>query len=216
MLIPLKKEAVKDLIPAVATGTQYAYYWANIATLLKNLFISLIGILIFWLIGAVLGKGAEGLSLIFRVTAGLYWLWSPVYWGSVRNRKYRRYNYTGFWRGRVLDVYITEEVVNESSALDKLGKAIIVENLQKKINLEIGDKSGFRATISSPLKRIHKVINRGQAVEGLLLSNDPDFMRIANITDVYIPRHKLWVGDYPYVRRDIFLNIRRELAKIYG
>lgn len=216
MLIPLKKEAVKDLIPAVATGTQYAYYWANIATLLKNLFISLIGILIFWLIGAVLGKGAEGLSLIFRVTAGLYWLWSPVYWGSVRNRKYRRYNHTGFWRGRILDVYITEEVVNESSALNKLGKAIIVENLQKKINLEIGDKSGFRATISSPLKRIHKVINRGQAVEGLLLSNDPDFMRIANITDVYIPRHKLWVGDYPYVRRDIFLNIRRELAKIYG
>ncbi|MBF2057406.1 MAG: phosphate ABC transporter permease [Cyanobacterium sp. T60_A2020_053] len=216
MLIPLKKEAIKDLIPAVATGTQYAYYWANIATLLKNLFISLIGILIFWLIGAVLGKGAEGLSLIFRVTAGLYWLWSPVYWGSVRNRKYRRYNYTGFWRGRVLDVYITEEVLNESSALDKLGRAIIVENLQKKINLEIGDKSGFRATISSPLKRIHKVINRGQAVEGLLLSNDPDFMRIANITDVYIPRHKLWVGDYPYLRRDIFLDIRRELAKIYG
>ncbi|AFZ48517.1 hypothetical protein Cyast_2574 [Cyanobacterium stanieri PCC 7202] len=216
MLIPLRKEALNDMIPAIATGTQYKYYWANLSTLLKNLFISLIGVLIFWLLGVLFGKGAEGISLILTVSAGLYWLWSPVYWASVRNGKYRKYNYVGFWRGRVLDVYITEELVNESSALDKLGKVIIVENLQKKINVEIGDKSGFRATITSPLQRIHKVINRGQAVEGLLLSNDPDFLRISKVTDIYIPRHKLWVGEYPYIRRDIFLDVRKELAKIYG
>ncbi|MGY6528843.1 MAG: phosphate ABC transporter permease [Cyanobacterium sp.] len=216
MLIPLKKEALDDMVPAIATGTQYRYYWANFSTLLKNLFISLIGVLIFWLLGAIFGKGAQGISLILTVAAGLYWLWSPVYWASVRNSKYRRYQYVGFWRGRVLDVYVSEEVVNEASALNKLGKVIIVENLQKKINVEIGDKSGFRTTISSPLQRIHKVINRGQAVEGLLLSNDPDFMRIGKITDVYIPRHKLWVGEYPYIRRDIFLDVRKELAKIYG
>lgn len=216
MLIPLRKEALNDMIPAIATGTQYKYYWANLSTLLKNLFISLIGVLIFWLLGVLFGKGAEGISLILTVSAGLYWLWSPVYWASVRNSKYRKYNYIGFWRGRVLDVYITEELVNESSALDKLGKVIIVENLQKKINVEIGDKSGFRATISSPLQRIHKVINRGQAVEGLLLSNDPDFLRISKVTDIYIPRHKLWVGEYPYIRRDIFLDVRKELAKVYG
>ncbi|AUC62146.1 hypothetical protein AA637_13760 [Cyanobacterium sp. HL-69] len=216
MLIPLRKEALDDMIPAIATGTQYAYYWANLSTLLKNLFISLIGVLIFLLLGAVFGEGFEGISLILIVTVGLYWLWGPVYWASVRNGKYRRYQYVGFWRGRVLDVYVSEEVVNESSALDKLGKVIIVENLQKKINVEIGDKSGFRTTISSPLQRIHKVINRGQAVEGLLLSNDPDFMRISKVTDIYIPRHKLWVGEYPYLRRDIFLDVRKQLAKIYG
>ncbi|WP_069790056.1 phosphate ABC transporter permease [Cyanobacterium sp. IPPAS B-1200] len=216
MLIPLRKEALNDMIPAIATGTQYAYYWANLSTLLKNLFISLIGVLIFLLLGAIFGEGFEGISLILIVTVGLYWLWGPVYWASVRNGKYRRYQYVGFWRGRVLDVYISEEVVNESSALDKLGKVIIVENLQKKINVEIGDKSGFRTTISSPLQRIHKVINRGQAVEGLLLSNDPDFMRISKVTDIYIPRHKLWVGEYPYLRRDIFLDVRKQLAKIYG
>jgi len=216
MLIPIRKEALDDMIPAIATGTQYAYYWANLSTLLKNLFISLIGVLIFLLLGAVFGEGFEGISLILIVTVGLYWLWGPVYWASVRNGKYRRYQYVGFWRGRVLDVYVSEEVVNESSALDKLGKVIIVENLQKKINVEIGDKSGFRTTISSPLQRIHKVINRGQAVEGLLLSNDPDFMRISKVTDIYIPRHKLWLGEYPYLRRDIFLDVRKQLAKIYG
>ena len=216
MLIPLKQEAIDDLIPAVATGNQYAYYWANFATLLKNLFISLVGILAFWLLGKLFGKAGDGISLIFRVVAGLYWLWSPVYWASIRNAKFRRYNNIGFWRGRVLDVYLSEEVINEESAIDRLGRAIIVENRRRLFNIEIGDKSGFRATVTTPLKKTHKAVNRGQAVEGLLLSNDPDFMRIGQITDVYIPRHKLWLGDYPYIRKDIFIQIRKELARVYG
>jgi hypothetical protein len=216
MLIPLKKEAINDLIPTIATGSQYVYYWANFSTFLKNLFISLIGILIFWILGAIFGKAGEGISLIFRVIAGLYWLWSPIYWASVRNAKFRRYNYIGFWRGRVLDVYLSEELVKEESAIDRLGRAMIVENRRRLFNIEIGDKSGFYATVTTPRKRIHSVVKRGQAVEGLLLSNDPDFMRIGQITDVYIPRHKLWLGDYPYIRRDVFTQIRRELAKIYG
>ena len=216
MLIPLKKETIDDLIPKIATGNQYAYYWANFATLLKNLFISLVGILAFWLFGKLFGKAGDSISLIFRVVAGLYWLWSPVYWASIRNAKYRRYRNIGFWRGRVLDIYLSEEVINEESAIDRLGRAIIVENRRRLFNIEVGDKSGFRATITAPRQQIHKIVNRGQAVEGLLLSNDPDFMRINQITDVYIPRHKLWLGDYPYVRRDVFSQIRRELAQIYG
>ncbi|BAQ65654.1 phosphate ABC transporter permease [Geminocystis sp. NIES-3709] len=216
MLIPLKQEAINDLIPPIATGSQYSYYWANFATLLKNLFISLVGVLFFWLLGSFFGRAGDNLSLIFRMIAGLYWLWSPIYWASVRNGKFRRYRYISFWRGKVLDVYLTEELVKEESAIDKLGRAIIVENRRKLFNMEIGDKSGFRATITTPRQRIHKVVDRGQAVEGLLLSNDPDFMRIAQITDVYIPRHKLWLGDYPYIRRDIFLDLRIQLMKIYG
>ncbi|WP_373478632.1 phosphate ABC transporter permease [Geminocystis sp.] len=216
MLIPLKQEAINDLIPAVATGSQYTHYWANFATFLKNLFISLVGILFFWLLGSFFGRSGDNVSLIFRVIFGLYWLWSPIYWASVRNRKLRRYRYISFWRGKVLDVYLTEELINEESAIDKLGRAIIVENRRKLFNIDIGDKTGFRTTITTPIKRIHKVVNRGQSVEGLLLSNDPDFMRIAQITDVYIPAHKLWLGEYPYIRRDIFLDLRRELMKIYG
>lgn len=216
MLIPLKEDALKDLIPAVATGSQYRYYWANFPTFLKNLFISFVGVLIFWLFGSFFGRAGDNVSLIFRVVAGLYWLWSPVYWASVRNARFRRYRYVSFWRGKVLDVYLTEELVKEESAIDQLGRLIIVENRRKLFNVEIGDKSGFRATITTPRQRIHKVVHRGQAVEGLLLSNDPEFMRISAITDVYIPRHKLWLGDYPYIRRDIFLDLRQQLRKIYA
>lgn len=171
---------------------------------------------IFWLLGSFFGRSGDNLSLIFRVIAGLYWLWSPIYWASIRNSKFRHYRYISFWRGKVLDIYLTEELISEESAIDKLGRAIIVENRRKLFNVEVGDKTGFRATITTPRQRIHKVVNRGQAVEGLLLSNDPDFIKIGQITDVYIPRHKLWLGDYPYIRRDIFLDLRLQLMKIYG
>ncbi|MGI0480939.1 phosphate ABC transporter permease [Geminocystis sp. CENA526] len=216
MLIPLKQEAINDLIPPIATGSQYSHYWANFPTFLKNLFISFVGVLFFWLLGSFFGRSGDNLSLIFRIIAGFYWLWSPIYWASVRNGKFRSYRYISFWRGKVLDVFLTEELVKEESAIDRLGRAIIVENRRKMFNIEIGDKSGFRATITTPRQRIHKVVDRGQAVEGLLLSNDPDFMRIAQITDVYIPRHKLWLGEYPYIRKDIFLDLRLQLMKIYA
>jgi hypothetical protein len=216
MLIPLKKEIGEEIIPLIATANQYAYYWRSLQNILKNLFLSLVGVVIIWLVCIVLGRAFQGLSLVLRLIAGLYWLWGPVYWASVKNGDYRRYPYVAFWRGRISDIYITEELINEQQMLNKLGDLIIIENREKKINLEVEDQTGFRTNIQAPLQRIYKTINRGQAVEALLLSNDPDFRKIAKITDVYIPRHQLWVGEYPYLRRDIFLDVRRELARIYA
>jgi hypothetical protein len=216
MLIPLKRETSEQIIPLIATGNQYAYYWGNWQNFLKNLFISLVGVLVIWLTGLILRAGGQGLSLILRFMVGLYWLWGPVYWASLRNASYRRYPYSAFWRGRILDVYITEELINERPTFNKLGDLMIIENREKRINLEVGDESGFSANIQAPLKRIHKAINPGQAVQGLLLSNDPNFTKIAKITDVYVPRHKLWIGEYPYLRRDVFLDVSRELARMYA
>lgn len=215
MLIPIKKKIAEEIIPVIATSNQYAYYWGNLQTILKNLFLSLVGILIIWLVCSVLGSRFQGFSLLLRFVAGLYWLWGPVYWASLKNADYRRYPYVAFWRGYIFDVYVTEELINEQQMLNKLGDLITIENRQKKINIEVEDQTGFTANIKAPLRRIHKSINQGQAAEALLLSNDPDFLKIAKITDIYIPNRKLWVGEYPYLRRDTFLEIRSELARIY-
>lgn len=214
MLIPLKREIAEQIIPTIATASQYRYYWGNVQNILKNLFISLVAVLIIWLFGILIN--AQGLSLVLRFVAGLYWLWCPIYWASIKNADYRRYPYIAFWRGNIFDVYITEELINQQEMLNKLGDLITIENRQKKLNLDIEDDTGFQTIIQAPLKRIYKVINPGQKVEALVLSNDPDFITIDKITDVYIPRHQLWLGDYPYLRRDIFLNVRQDLARIYG
>jgi hypothetical protein len=44
----------------------------------------------------------------------------------------------------------------------------------------------------------------------LLFSNDPKFRRVNKITtDAYLPQINLWVSDYPYLRRDVFMNLTR-------
>jgi hypothetical protein len=193
----------------VATGPQYAYYWGDWQKLLRQLLISVVAIVIIWLLRGFLG---DGLTLMLYVIGGLYWLWSPVYWASLRNAAYRRLPYSGFLRGKILDVFITEELVNEEYTVNKRGETIIIENRERRINLEIGDETGFRAEVQAPLRRIHKVLAPGQIAEVLVLSKQPDLSQIAKITDVYIPRHNLWVGEYPYLQRDIFTDVSRQLG----
>ncbi|GBF79769.1 phosphate ABC transporter permease [Aphanothece sacrum] len=212
MLVPLTREAFEQIIPPIATGPQYAHYWGKLRDVLRKLLISVVALTVFWLIGKLLGPGGQTVKLIFDIIAGLYWLWSPVFWASIRNGTYRRLPYSGFWRGEVLDVFITEELVREEQNVNKWGELVVIENRERRINIEVGDQEGFRATVQAPVKRIYKGIVPGQIAEMLILSKQPDLSRIDKITDVYLPQYNLWVGDYPYLRRDVFKEVRTELG----
>ncbi|MGK7932542.1 MAG: phosphate ABC transporter permease [Microcystaceae cyanobacterium] len=212
MLVPLTRETLENLVPVIATGTQYTYYWGKWKDFLRRLLISFVALTITWLLGKLIGGGGDAIKLIFDVIAGLYWLWSPVYIASVRNNRYRRYGYCGFWRGRVLDVYITEELLGEEETVNKAGELVIVENRERRINLEIGDRNGFRARVQSPIQRRFKGINVQDIAEVIIFSNKSDLSRIEKISDVYLPQSDIWVGDYPCVRRDVFYDVREELG----
>ncbi|RMF25752.1 MAG: phosphate ABC transporter permease [Cyanobacteria bacterium J083] len=209
MLVPLTREKFEQIIPVIATGPQYAYYWGQVSDFLQRLLISFIAVIVCLLLGAILGKT---LSLILSVIAGLYWLWSPIYLASLKNISYRKYKYSGFWRGKVLDLYITEEVVGEQKSANQRGELVVVENRERVLNLEIGDETGFFVEIKAPLKRIYKVIQPGATAELLVLSNQRDLSKIEQVTDAYLPRYNLWIGEYPWLRRDIFRDVSRELG----
>ena len=212
MLIPLTRETFEQMIPAIATGPQYSYVWGRWRDFLRRLLISLVIVVTLWIIGLLMGKTGESLKLLLYFIGGLYWFWSPVYIASVRNNTYRRYPYAGFWRGKVLDVFITEELINEEQRANKFGELEIIENRERRINVEVGDREGFRATIQAPIKRSYKPIARGQVAEMLILSKQPELERIDKITDIYLPQFDLWVGDYPFLRRDYFKVISSELG----
>lgn len=212
MLIPITRQTIEQIIPIIATGPQYAHYWGTWQDFLRRLLISVVALTATWLLGMLFGKGAMAIKLLFDIIAGLYWLWAPVYWASIRNGKCRSLPYGGFWRGRVLDAFITEELVREDETVDKMGQLVIVENRERRINVAIGDQNGFRATIQAPLRRIHKVIKPGDLAEALVLSRQPDLQTIAKLTDIYLPQHNLWVGEYPYLRRDVFTQVSEELG----
>ncbi|MGK7924254.1 MAG: phosphate ABC transporter permease [Spirulina sp.] len=216
MLIPITREKFEQLVPAIATGDQYAAIWGTLRDVLRRLLISFVGVIVIWVLDILFGGVAQGFKFILGIVFGFYWLWSPVYWASMKNASYRKWRYSGFWRGRVLDTFITEDVIEEAESFNRLGDLIVVENRERRINVEIGDKAGFRTLVKAPLQRIHKAIARGQPVECLVMSNDPDLETIRKVSDIYIPSQELWVGAYPCLRRDFFIAMREDLRDRYG
>jgi hypothetical protein len=211
MLIPLTRKTFERLMPIAATGAQYTYCAGKFPDFLRRLLISVVGgavILIF--VGRLLPFGAE-LPLVFGITVGLYWLWQPAVKASLLNLKYRRYAYSGFWRGEVLDVYVTDELVGQEERVNDRGDLVIVENRERCLNLEVGDETGFSSRLSVPIKREHQLIQVGDEAEMLVLSNREDLSRINKTSDIYIPTHNVWVSDYPYVQREAFVEVSRRL-----
>ena len=213
MLVPITREKFEQLIPIIASGPQYIYFWGKFPDFLKRLLISVIGVAVALLLNLFLGSGFYALSLLLGILTGLYWWWGPIYWATRRNLEVRRYKYSGFWRGRVADVFVTEELIGQEETVNNRGELVIVENRERRLNVDVEDETGFTAQLQVPLRRLHKGITRGQIAEMLVMSNEPDLGRIAKTSDLYIPSLNLWVSDYPYLQRDFFTQTSRQLSK---
>lgn len=211
MLVPLTRNKFEELIPRVSTGAQYKYYWGKFPDLLKRLLISIISIVVVVVLASLLGPDLSGLMLIVGLIAGFYWLWAPVFLASRRNAECRRYAHSGFWQGQVLDAFVSEELVGKEETVNKRGELVIIENRERRLNLEVGDETGFSTKIQVPLRREHQRIRPYDDAEVIMMSNRADLGRISKISDVYIPAYRLWVSDYPYVRRDVFEQVSRAL-----
>lgn len=212
MLIPITRQKFEQLVPIVATGAQYKFCWGNFSQFLIRVLISVVSALVLYFIRIWLPDEYAPIMVLIAIVSGLYWLWGPVFWASLRNWKCRSYKYSGFWRGEVIDIYISEEIIGKEQTVNNRGELVIVENREKRLNLEVGDETGFATKLQVPLKRAHQAIAPGEIAEMLVMSNRPDLARIAQVTDIYLPELDLWVSDYPYVRRDEFVDIGSRLG----
>jgi hypothetical protein len=210
MLVPLTRKKFEQLIPPFSTGAQYVYVWGKLADFLRRLLFSVIGVVVIWLGLNFLGGGGQ---LLLGIVAGLYWLWSPAVLASWRNIAYRRFKYSGFWQGQVLEVYISEELIGKEETVNKRGELVIIENRERCMNLEVGDEAGFSTQVQVPLKRNQQSIRPNDVAQMLVMSNQSDMGRISKISDVYLPTQRLWVSDYPCLQRDVFEQMSRTLAR---
>ncbi len=210
MLIPITQAKLRQLVPIVATGAQYRYVWGGLQDFLRRLIFSVVAV-------AIVAFGLEffgdGTQLVLGLIAGLYWLWAPAVLASWGNRSYRRFPYAGFWQGRVLEVYVSEELVGKEETVDDRGQLVIIENRERCLNLVVGDKSGFETTARTKLLRQHRVIRPGDVAQMLVLSRRPDLAEIELISEVYLPRHRLWIGNYPILQRDVFIELSETLRQ---
>ncbi|MGF1494148.1 MAG: phosphate ABC transporter permease [Microcoleaceae cyanobacterium] len=210
MLVPITKQKFDELIPASATADQYRHYWGKFSDVLQRLLISAaIGGITILIDISVESSGLRLLLLLVIIITLLYWLWGPVVEAGWRNRRYRKHPYAGFWQGKILDTYITEDVTSEQESVNKRGELIIIENLERRINIKVGDESGFRAKVQAPLSRAHKRIRPGQMAQLIVMSYLDDLSEISEVSDLYIPSQNLWVGSYPLLQRDAFVELSR-------
>lgn len=211
MLIPLTRKKFEELIPLVATGDQYRYCWGKPSDFLRRVLISIIGVVVTAVASQVGFLNLIILPIGFFV--GLYWLWAPVYIAGRRNREIRRYPYSGFWRGKVLDIFVSEELVGTEETVNQRGELVVVENRERCLNLEVGDETGFYTKMQVPLKRDHRAIRAGDIAEMLVMSNRPDLSRINQVSDIYFPDFNLWVSDYPYLQHNTFVEVSRQFSR---
>jgi hypothetical protein len=213
MLVPLTRQKFEQIIPLIATGQQYKYYWGKFSNFLQRLLVSVVSVVVILLVKALFGLEFGPILFFLGVIGALFWLWFPVFQASVRNAKCRRYKYSGFFRGRILDWWITDQLMGKQETVNSKGELVIVENREKRINLEVGDDTGFSVELDAPLRPYHKAIARGQIAEMIVMSNRPDLSTIEDFSDVYIPSRDIWVNDYPYIRRDFFAEVSRRLRE---
>lgn len=213
MLIPITRKKFEELIPVTATANQYRYCWGNFSDILRRVLISVAGVVVVALLSYFAGSRFEIVLAFLGSATGLYWLWYPAYQATRRNLESRRYKYSGFLFGEVLDIFVTETLVGKEETVNKQGELVIIENRERRINLEVGDDTGFVATVQAPLLKVHRSIRRGDRAELLVMSNRPDLSRIMQVSDVYVSDADLWVSDYPYLRKDIFLEVGRRIEQ---
>lgn len=210
MLVPLTRQKFEQIIPLIASGSQYKYYWGKFNNFLQRLLISVVTVVVILLL-KIFFKLDFGLVFVFGVFGAFFWLWYPVFQASIRNSKCRRYKYSGFFRGRVLDWWITEKLTGKQETVNNKGELVIIENREKRINLEVGDNTGFSIEFDAPLRSVHKAIARGQIAEMIVMSNRSDLSSIEEFSNIYIPSRNLWVSDYPFVREDFFNEVSLRL-----
>ena len=180
MLKPLTREKLEQLIPLIATGQQYAYYWGKWSDLLNRLLISVVAIVVVLILDLLFGDRGEALIFLIGGIVSLYWLWLPVYQASLRNAANRRFKYGGFWRGKVLEVYLTEELIGEEETVNQRGELVIVENRERWINLVLGDRTGFEVEVQTPKPQNPKTPKPRMIYEklNLLLKENGDYFTI--------------------------------------
>jgi len=219
MITPLKRKNFDELIPAVPTSEQYQYYWGDGQSVFRRVAISIASVIVFTLLYNRIHENnpssfAALAMFVCAALGGLYWMLEPVALASFRNAKLRRFAHCGFWQAEVLDVYVSQEVLARAEKVNSRGRMDVSYDAESFLNIELGDETEFVTTLRLPMKRELKRIKIQQTVYMLLFSNDRRFGQVSRQTsDAYIPQYNFWVGDYPYLRRDTFVDLTKYMVK---
>ena len=137
----------------------------------------------------------------------LYLLWGPIIEAGQINSKIRKYPYVAIFNGHIEDIYTRERIENRKEQANRVGDLEVVENRRTWLFLQLGDEDGYLGDISFPMDKPHKSISVGNNIRCLVFSESRDFDRISALSDAWLPRLRMWVGEYPYLLRPAFIEL---------
>ena len=208
MLVKLKPGELERLIPAVATGNQFNFASGDPRKILQRIIISSIGGVITLLISqSQVSSQFYAVWLIIGVGFLLYILWGPILEASLKNSELRRLKNAALFDGEILELYTREKIENTHEQASKSGRLELVENRRTWLFVEIGDEDGYIANLKFPLENKHQIIRVGSNIRCLVFANDNNFNSISAISDAWLPRQNLWIGEYPFLLRPAFEEI---------
>lgn len=210
MLIPLRPGELEKLIPAVATGNQFASALGNPRKILQKIMISSIGGVITLLISqSQVTSQFYSVWLLLGVVFILYILWSPIYEASRKNSTLRSFGKAAICEGEIADMYSKELVEKSHQQANQSGQLELVEDRRIWMILELEDEDGYLGQIRFPMTNKHQIIRKGLLIRCLVFSNRPDFTNISKLSDAWLPEVNQWVGEYPYLLRPAFEDLCR-------
>ena len=212
MLIPISASQVSKIVPSVATGGQFKYALGNPRKILQRLIISSIGGVITFLISVSQDRNQTySLWLLLCVLFFLYILWGPIIEASKKNLNFRKFKFFSIFDGFISGIYQVEKVESSREQTNKYGRLELVEKKRMWLILELDDEEGYLSKISFPMENKHSLLRKGQNIRCLVTSNSRNFNTKLVLTDAWLPKLNLWVGDYPYLLRPAF----EEICSIY-
>ncbi|KAF6256313.1 hypothetical protein COO60DRAFT_118700 [Scenedesmus sp. NREL 46B-D3] len=149
--------------------------------------------------------GSFGVSVVLSksaVLAGpalLYPIWGPWIRAGLRNLQLylRQFKSVGLWRAEVLTVQVnTIPYAYRQAGGDT-------------ITVTVGDPwlGGARSELTFAYQPGCEDIVEGEPAELLVLCQDERFVNFKVVREVYLPQSGIWLSEYPFVDRDVFLDV---------
>ncbi len=205
MLYKLRTGELQRLIPAVATGDQFNAALGNPRKILQRIMISSIGGVITLLISqSQVASQFYSIWLVIGVVFLLYILWGPIVEAGQKNAKLRKYPIAALFDGYVEDMFTQEKIEKRHEQANQLGELELIENRRTWMILELEDEEGYLGRLSFPMEKRHQLIRPGSPIRCLVFSQSRDLSRISALSDAWMPKQNLWVGEYPFLLRPAF------------
>lgn len=213
MLIELNPDELEMITPIAPTRPQYVQYWDSAILNTGRVVFAIGGGVLLLLLSRLFNE--TGLGFVFFVAGilGLIYpfLLGPLWEISRRNLAFKDIPYGFFFMGQVRGVYSNTVVLEERERLDEYGDLYIEEVREQQLEIEIIDEKGFSFVLRTRDNPRYEAIVPRQKVITLVKSVGRDPGRSPIITEVFVIRQGIWVGDVSYLKRDIFLDLADEL-----